>query len=110
MNRTAQNASPTLTIWMTPLASVAMAGGSSSDKEAGRKYRLACLRIASDRTQLLGDIQDPDLQPLCGRHSQQLSQHRAQSMMREDWSPLLRNSGIQKRNHNSPFQKMTQRL
>ena len=33
-----------------------------------------------------------------------------QSMMREDWSPLLRNSGIQKGNHNSPFQKMTQRL
>ena len=39
-----------------------LAGGSSTDREAGRKHELACLRMAADCMQLVGDIQTPDLQ------------------------------------------------
>jgi hypothetical protein len=39
-----------------------LAGGSSSDREAGRKHELACLRMATDCMQLVGDIRTPDLQ------------------------------------------------
>ena len=39
-----------------------LAGGSSTDKEAGRKHELACLRMAADCMQLVGDVLNPDLQ------------------------------------------------
>ena len=39
-----------------------LAGGSSTDQEAGRKHELACLRMAADCMQLVGDIKTPDLQ------------------------------------------------
>ena len=39
-----------------------LAGGSSTDREAGRKHELACLRMAADCMQLVGDIKTPDLQ------------------------------------------------
>jgi hypothetical protein len=39
-----------------------LAGGSSTDKEAARKHELACLRMAADCMQLVGDILNPDLQ------------------------------------------------
>jgi hypothetical protein len=39
-----------------------LAGGSSTDQEAGRKHKLACLRMAADCMQLVGDIRTPDLQ------------------------------------------------
>jgi ribosomal protein L29 len=39
-----------------------LAGGSSTDREAGLKHELACLRMAADCMQLVGDIQMPDLQ------------------------------------------------
>jgi hypothetical protein len=39
-----------------------LAGGSSADREAGRKHELACLRMAADCMQLVGDIRTPDLQ------------------------------------------------
>jgi hypothetical protein len=39
-----------------------LAGGSSTDQEAGRKHELACLRMAADCMQLVGEIRTPDLQ------------------------------------------------
>jgi hypothetical protein len=39
-----------------------LAGGSPTDREAGRKHELACLRMAADCMQLVGDIKTPDLQ------------------------------------------------
>jgi hypothetical protein len=39
-----------------------LAGGSSTDQEAGRKHELACVRMAADCMQLVGDVQHPDLQ------------------------------------------------
>ena len=39
-----------------------LAGGSSTDQEAGRKHELACLRMAADCMQLVGEIGTPDLQ------------------------------------------------
>jgi hypothetical protein len=39
-----------------------LAGGSSADREAGRKHKLACLRMAADCMQLVGEIRIPDLQ------------------------------------------------
>ena len=39
-----------------------LAGGSSTDREAGRKHELACLRMAADCKQLVGEIRTPDLQ------------------------------------------------
>lgn len=39
-----------------------LAGGSSTDQEAGRKHELACLRMAADCMQLVGNIRTPDLQ------------------------------------------------
>jgi ribosomal protein L29 len=39
-----------------------LAGGSSNDQEAARKHELACLRMAADCMQLVGDIRTPDLQ------------------------------------------------
>ena len=39
-----------------------LAGGSSTDREAVRKHELACLRMAADCMQLVGDIRTPDLQ------------------------------------------------
>jgi hypothetical protein len=39
-----------------------LAGGSSTDQEAARKHELACLRMAADCMQLVGDILNPDLQ------------------------------------------------
>ena len=39
-----------------------LAGGSSTDQEAGRKHELGCLRMAADCMQLVGDIRTPDLQ------------------------------------------------
>jgi hypothetical protein len=39
-----------------------LAGGSSTDQEAGRKHELACLRMAADCMQLVGDVLNPDLQ------------------------------------------------
>jgi hypothetical protein len=39
-----------------------LAGGSSTDREAGRKHELACLRMAADCMQLVGEIRTPDLQ------------------------------------------------
>jgi len=39
-----------------------LAGGSSTDQEAGRKHELACLRMAADCMQLVADIRTSDLQ------------------------------------------------
>jgi hypothetical protein len=39
-----------------------LAGGSSTDQKDGRKHELACLRMAADCMQLVGDIRTPDLQ------------------------------------------------
>jgi hypothetical protein len=39
-----------------------LAGGSSTDREAARKHELACLRMAADCMQLVGDIKTLDLQ------------------------------------------------
>ena len=39
-----------------------LAGGSFVDQEAGRKHELACLRMAADCMQLVGEIRTPDLQ------------------------------------------------
>ena len=39
-----------------------LAGGSSTDREDGRKHELACLRMAADCMQLVADIRTPDLQ------------------------------------------------
>jgi hypothetical protein len=39
-----------------------LAGGSSTDREAGRKHKLACLRMAAHCMQLVGEIRTPDLQ------------------------------------------------
>jgi hypothetical protein len=39
-----------------------LAGGSSTDRGAGRKHELACLRMAADCMQLVGNIRTPDLQ------------------------------------------------
>jgi hypothetical protein len=39
-----------------------LAGGSSVDQESARKHELACLRMAADCMQLVGDIKTPDLQ------------------------------------------------
>ena len=39
-----------------------LAGGSSTDQETGRKHELACLRMAADCMQLVGEIRTPDLQ------------------------------------------------
>jgi hypothetical protein len=39
-----------------------LAGGSSADREDGRKHELACLRMAADCMRLVGDIRTPDLQ------------------------------------------------
>jgi hypothetical protein len=39
-----------------------LAGGTSTDQEAARKHELACLRMAADCMQLVGDIRTPDLQ------------------------------------------------
>jgi hypothetical protein len=48
-----------------------LTGGRSADQEARRKHELACLRMASDCMQLVGDIQNPDLQ----RHFLELARH-----------------------------------
>ena len=39
-----------------------LAAGSSTDREAGRKHEFACLRMAADCMQLVGEIRTPDLQ------------------------------------------------
>jgi len=39
-----------------------LAGGSPTDREAAQKYELACLRMAADCMQLIGDIKNSDLQ------------------------------------------------
>ena len=39
-----------------------LAGGSPTDQKDGRKHELACLRMAADCMQLVGDIKTPDLQ------------------------------------------------
>jgi hypothetical protein len=39
-----------------------LAGGSSTDQEAARKHELACLRMAADCMQLVGEILNPHLQ------------------------------------------------
>jgi hypothetical protein len=39
-----------------------LAGGSSTDQEAGRKHELACLRMAADCMHLVGEVLNPDLQ------------------------------------------------
>jgi hypothetical protein len=39
-----------------------LTGGRSADHEARRKHELACLRMAADCMQLVGDIQNPYLQ------------------------------------------------
>ena len=39
-----------------------LAGGPPADQESARKYELACLRMAADCMQLVGDIKTPDLQ------------------------------------------------
>ena len=37
-------------------------GGQPADQESARKHELACLRMAADCMQLVGDIRTPDLQ------------------------------------------------
>jgi hypothetical protein len=39
-----------------------LAGGSSADQEAGRKHELACLRMAADCMQLVGEVLKPHQQ------------------------------------------------
>jgi hypothetical protein len=39
-----------------------LAGGSSTDQESARKHELACLRMAADCMQLVGEILNPHLQ------------------------------------------------
>jgi hypothetical protein len=39
-----------------------LAGGQPADQESARKHELACLRMAADCMQLVGDIKTPDLQ------------------------------------------------
>ena len=39
-----------------------LAGGTPTDQEAGRKHELACLRMAADCMQLVGEILNPHLQ------------------------------------------------
>jgi hypothetical protein len=39
-----------------------LAGGTSTDREAARKHKLACLRMSADCMQLVGYIKTPDLQ------------------------------------------------
>ena len=39
-----------------------LAGGSSTDQEAARKHELACLRMAADCMQLVGEVLNPHLQ------------------------------------------------
>ena len=39
-----------------------LAGGQPADRKSARKHELACLRMASDCMELVGDIQNPDLQ------------------------------------------------
>lgn len=39
-----------------------LAGGQPVDQESARKHELACLRMAADCMQLVGDIKDPKLQ------------------------------------------------
>jgi len=39
-----------------------LAGGQPADQESARKRELACLRMAADCMQLVGDIKTPDLQ------------------------------------------------
>lgn len=39
-----------------------LTGGRSDDHDARRKHELACLRMAADCMQLVGDIQNPHLQ------------------------------------------------
>jgi hypothetical protein len=39
-----------------------LAGGQPADRESARKHELACLRMAADCMQLVGQIRTPDLQ------------------------------------------------
>jgi len=39
-----------------------LAGGTPTDQEAGRKHELACLRMAADCMQLVGEVLNPHLQ------------------------------------------------
>ena len=39
-----------------------LAGGQPADQESARKHELACLRMAADCMQLVGDIKTPHLQ------------------------------------------------
>jgi hypothetical protein len=39
-----------------------LAGGRSVDQESAGKHELACLRMAADCMQLVGDVRNPDLQ------------------------------------------------
>ena len=39
-----------------------LAGGQPADQESARKHELACLRMAADCMQLVGEIRTPDLQ------------------------------------------------
>ena len=39
-----------------------LARGQPADRECARKHQLACLRMAADCMQLVGDIKTPDLQ------------------------------------------------
>ncbi len=39
-----------------------LAGGQPADRESARKHELACLRMAADCMQLVGEIRTPDLQ------------------------------------------------
>jgi hypothetical protein len=39
-----------------------LAGGQPADQESGRKHELACLRMAADCMQLVGQILNPHLQ------------------------------------------------
>jgi ribosomal protein L29 len=39
-----------------------LSGGQPADQESARKHELACLRMAADCMQLVGEIRTPDLQ------------------------------------------------
>ena len=39
-----------------------LAGGSSAERDDGRKHELACLRMAADCMGLVGEIRTPDVQ------------------------------------------------
>jgi hypothetical protein len=41
---------------------IRLTGGRSADQEVRRKHELACLRMAADCMQLVGEIQNPHLQ------------------------------------------------